>query len=281
MRILYIGEIVGKAGVFCVKKMLPAVKRDYRIDFTIACADGATGGYGLGRNHSVYLHKLGIDVLTTGECAYYKKDIVDHFVRAPYILRSANYPPGNPGRGYRVYDVGGGARIGVTTLLGQSGFRRVHLSNPYSFLPELAAKMRQDTPVVICDFHASTTAEKYTMFHHVDGIVSAVIGSHTRVQTADEHILPGGTAVICDAGRTGSIDSVGGTDPATRIDEYLSGIPEWPKDAWSRMELQGVVIEVGPDGKATGIERLRLACKEVPDDRDRGGNGDKREPGNG
>ncbi len=267
-RILYIAEIVGKAGVFCVKKTLEAIKKEYRVDFTIACADGATGGYGLGKNHAIYLRKLGIDVMVLAECAYYKKDIVEHLAKAPYLLRSANYPLGDPGRGYRVYD-SGGVRIGIVTLLGQSGFKRTHLSNPYTYLPEIAAKMRQETPIIIVDYHAATTAEKYTMFHHVDGQVSAVIGSHTRVQSADERLMPGGTAVICDAGRTGSIDSVGGTDAALKIQEFMSGIPEWPRDAWDRIELQGVVIEVGADGKATGIERIRHKCEAIPEDRER------------
>lgn len=125
--------------------------------------------------------------------------------------------------------------------------------------------MARETNAILIDFHAATTAEKYAMFHHADGIVSAIIGSHTRVQTSDERILPGGTAVICDAGRTGSVDSVGGTDPETKLREYLTGVPEWPRDAWGRIEFQGVLVEIGNDGKAAGIERIRRSCEAVPE----------------
>lgn len=263
MRVLFIGEIVGKAGVFCVKQLLPSIKRDRRIDFVIANAEGTTGGFGLGRNHAIYLHKLGIDVLTGGERIYYKLDMVSHIQKAPYILRPANYPPGNPGRGWRVYTVGD-QRIAVICLLGQSGFTRVHLSNPYTFLPELLARVNQETRNVIVDFHATTTAEKYSMFYLADGKVSAVIGTHARALTADEAILPGGTGIICDSGRTGSGDSVGGMEIETEIQKYLTAIPERSKDAWGGLELQGVIVEIGDGGKTTSIERLRVKCDAPP-----------------
>ncbi|MGC9313891.1 MAG: TIGR00282 family metallophosphoesterase, partial [Sediminispirochaetaceae bacterium] len=202
IRVLYIGEIVGKAGVFCIKQALRPLKEEKQIDFVIANGEGTTGGFGIGKNHSIYLHKLGIDVITAGEKVYFKKDMVPHIAKAPYILRPANYPPSNPGRGWRVFQVGD-RKIGVICLLGQSSFSRVHLSNPFTFLPELVSRVKEETNLIILDFHASTTAEKYSMFHHADGLVSAVIGSHTKVLTADEHIKEKGTAVICDTGRTG------------------------------------------------------------------------------
>jgi len=274
IRVLFIGEIVGKAGVFCVKNLLPSIKRDKNIDFVIANAEGTTGGFGLGRNHSIYLHKLGIDVLTGGERIYYKMDMVPHIQKAPYILRPANYPPGNPGRGWRVYSVNG-QKIAVICLLGQSGFTRVHLSNPYTFLPDLLSRVNQETRNVILDFHATTTAEKYTMFHLADGKVSAVIGTHTRALTADETILPGGTGVICDSGRTGSSDSVGGMEIETEIQKFLTAIPERSKDAWDGLELQGVIIDIDDNGKATSIERLRMKCEVQPDDRNGDGEEDR------
>jgi hypothetical protein len=269
IRVLFIGEIVGKAGVFCVKTLLPSLKRDRKIDFVIANAEGTTGGFGLGKNHSIYLHKLGIDVLTGGERLYYKLDMVGHIQKAPYILRPANYPPGNPGRGWRIYDVGS-LKVGVICLLGQSGFNRVHLSNPFTFLPELVSRVRQETPIVILDFHATTTAEKYSMFHHADGKLSAVIGTHTRALTSDETILPGGTGVICDTGRTGSSDSIGGMEIETELQKFLTAIPERSKDAWGGLELQGVILDIEEDGKTSKIERIRIPCEGHPDD----GNGD-------
>jgi len=256
IRVLYIGEIVGKAGVFCIKQALKTIKSEKNIDFVIANGEGTTGGFGIGKNHSIYLHKLGIDVITAGEKVYFKKDMVPHIGKASYILRPANYPPANPGRGWRVYQAGD-KRIGVICLLGQSGFTRVHLSNPFTFLPELVSRVREETPLIVVDFHASTTAEKYSMFHHADGLVSAVIGSHTKVLSADEHIKPKGTAVICDSGRTGSFLSVGGLDPSIEIQQFLTQIPERSNEYWKSLELQGVIIDINNDGKAEHIERVK------------------------
>lgn len=256
IRVLYIGEIVGKAGVYCVKQALGPLKSEKNIDFVIANGEGATGGFGIGKNHSIYIHKLGVDVITAGEKVYFKKDMVPHIAKAPYILRAANYPPANPGRGWRTYQVGD-TKIAVICLLGQSSFTRVHLSNPFTFLPELVSRAREETNIIILDFHASTTAEKYSMFHHADGLVSAVIGSHTKVLTADEHIKPKGTAVICDTGRTGSFCSVGGFDPAVEIQQFLTQIPERSSDCWDTLELQGVLVDIGDDGKAEHIERVK------------------------
>jgi 2',3'-cyclic-nucleotide 2'-phosphodiesterase len=261
IRILYIGEIVGKAGVYCVKSGLPRIREEHGINFVIANGEGTTGGYGIGKNHSIYLHKLGVDVITTGEKAYYKKDMVPHIGKSPYILRPANYPPQNPGRGWRVYQVGDRS-IGVINLLGQSGFNRVHLSNPFTFLPELVSRVKQETPLVVVDFHATTTAEKYSMFYHADGSVSAVIGSHTKVLTADEQILQRGTGVICDAGRTGSFMSVGGLQPETEIQQLVTQIPERSQEFWEGLELQGVILHLSDEGKTEHIERVRYPIEK-------------------
>lgn len=264
VRVLFIGEIVGKAGIYCVKKLLPRIKEEHQIDFIIANGEGATGGFGIGKNHSIYLRKLGLDVITSGECIYYKLDMVTHIKKAPYILRPANYPPGNPGRGWWIYTTVDDKKIAVVNLLGQSGFNRVHLSNPYTFLPEIVSRISAETNTIIVDFHAATTAEKYSMFFQADGMVSAVIGTHFKVLTADPQVLPGGTAVITDVGRTGSLDSVGGLDPEIEIKKYLTAVPERSKDAWERLELQGVLIDINERGKATRIEILKNQC-ENPD----------------
>ncbi|MDA8426179.1 MAG: TIGR00282 family metallophosphoesterase, partial [Treponema sp.] len=264
IRVLYVAEIVGKAGVFTVKKVLPRVKREYRVDFVIGNADSATGGAGLGRQHAVYLHKLGLDVITTGECIYYKRDIVEHLGQTSYIIRPANYPYGNPGHGYKVFGTPAG-KVAVVQLLGQAGFPRVHLANPYQAALDLARKLRSECPAVVLDFHAATTAEKRTMAYHADGLVSAIVGSHTKAITADAQVLPRGTAYITDAGRTGSSQSVGGLDPETRIREFMTGIPAWARDGSRELELQGCLIEIGDDGKALSIEALRIPCGESMD----------------
>jgi len=263
MKVLYVSELVGKAGVYAFKRALAELKTRSPWDFLIVCADGATGGNGLGRNHAAYIHKLGANVITLGECCFYKKDLTENIEKMPYVLRPENLTPESPGFGSRIFRVDS-EKVAVAVLLGQSGFARVHSNNPFSILPALLERLRQETPYIIVDFHAQASAEKKTLFFAADGRCSAVIGSHNRVQTADETILPGGTAVISDAGRTGSRESVGGCEIASRIQEYITGIPDWTKDAWEAPELQGVFLELDKDGKALSIERVRVPVQPAP-----------------
>lgn len=262
---MYIGEIVGKSGVFTVKNVLPRLKLDEKIDFVIANADSATGGAGLGKQHAMYLHKLGVDCITMGECVYYKRDIVDFLPKAQFIVRPANYPFGNPGRGYRVFGTKAGA-VAVVQLLGQAGFTRVHLANPFHAFDEIVRKLESETKIVVLDFHAAPTAEKLTMAHHVDGRISAFIGSHSKTLTADGRISARGTAALTDAGRTGSLFSVGGQDPETRVREFMSGIPAWSKDGTLGLELEGCIVEIGDDGRALSMKSIRIPSKEALDD---------------
>ncbi|GHV78959.1 metallophosphoesterase [Spirochaetia bacterium] len=272
MKVLYIAEIVGKAGIYALKTALPTLKKQKPTDFIIAGADGVTGGNGLGRNHAAYLRKLGVNVLTTGECCFYKKDLVENLGKIPYVLRPENLNPQAPGIGARVYNIGA-EKVAVAVLLGQSGFTRLHGDNPFARIPVLLERLRRETPYIILDFHAEATAEKRTLFALADGSCSAVIGSHTRVQTADETVLPGGTAVITDAGRTGSQNSVGGVDKDERIKEYLTGIPDWTREAWEQPELQGVYLDIDSRGKALSIERIQwgVPVKETMGEKDSGG----------
>ena len=340
VRILFIGEIVGRAGIYCVKALLPGLKRELGIDLTIAAAEGATGGFGIGKGHAVYLHKLGVDVITTGDFAYFKRDMVGHLAQAPYMLRPANYPSSNPGRGWLVTGrpaartrqpdpapapaqpapaaaqpppapaqpppaaaqpppaaaqpppappqpapaaaqpapaatqpapaatapaAGGGAapgpgprpRVGIITLLGQAGFHRVHLRSPYEFALQLVERVRRETPLVLVDFHATTTSEKTTMCALLDGKVSAIVGTHVRTLSADARLLPRGTAAITHSGRTGSLHSVGGLDPVVETRMLINQVHEQSRDAWGLLELQGVVLELGADGAARSIASLR------------------------
>jgi metallophosphoesterase (TIGR00282 family) len=254
---------VGKAGIYALKKGLPELRKTHAPDLVIVNADGATGGWGLGRNHAAYIRKLGADVLTTGECCFYKKDLVQNMEKLPYVLRPDNISPAAPGFGSRIYN-SGGRKVAVAVMIGQSGFSRLHGDNPFIKMPVLLERLAQETPFIIVDFHASATAEKLTFFAAADGRCSAVIGSHTRVQSADETILAGGTAVICDAGRTGSIDSVGGSDREAKIREYLSGVPDWTREAWDRPELQGVLLSLDDGGKAVSIVRIRHRVPDAP-----------------
>ncbi|GHT51628.1 metallophosphoesterase [Spirochaetia bacterium] len=276
MKVLYIAEIVGKAGVFALKKSLNSLKQELKADFVIACGDGATGGKGLGRQHASYIRKLGCDVVTTGDFCFYKKDLVDDLDNISYVLRPSNLSAGTPGRGVNIFkvksiiapppiqttnlsSVPAQTKIAVVVLLGQSGFTRFHAENPLPGLAQMLNKLREQTPYVIVDYHAAATAEKQTMFYAADGLCSAVIGSHCRVLTADERILERGTAVISDAGRTGSQYSVGGCEIKSALDEFISGIPQWKKEAWECIEIQGVLIELDSGGNALSIQRVRKA----------------------
>jgi metallophosphoesterase (TIGR00282 family) len=257
VKVLYVAELIGKAGVYAFKKNLNELKKHYPWDFLIVCADGATGGNGLGRNHAVYIHKLGANVITLGDCCFYKKDFTENIDKFSYTLRPENLNSEAPGIGSKIFKAGS-EKIAAAVFLGQNCFNRLHANNPFSALHSLLERLRKQTPYIIIDFHAQASAEKKTFFFAADGLCSAVIGSHTRVQTADETILPGGTAVISDAGRTGSRQSVGGCEINSRINEYLTGIPDWTRDAWEAPELQGVYLDIGKDGKAVSIKRIRM-----------------------
>jgi len=266
MKILFVGEIVGKAGVFTLKNSLKDFVKENEIEFVIANGNGTTGGFGIGKNHSIYLKKMGINVITTGECAYYKKDIVPHFHKAPYLLRPANYPPGNPGRGWGLYNVGE-QKVGVINILGLYGYSRVHLSNPYTYLPELVKKLKQETNIVITNFHSLTTAEKQTMFHHMDGSLSAIVGTGVKSLTADAAITSKGTAYITDCGRTGALQSVGGLDPEIEIKKFLTQIPERSADFWSEQYLQGVILDINDKGFTENIITVNYKCEVEADEK--------------
>ena len=264
VRILYIAELVGKAGIYALKKTLADLRKNHGINFTIVNADGATGGNGLGRHHAGYIKKLGADAITTGECCFYKKDLVDNWV--PYVVRPHNLSdiPGNnmlPGFGWRVFKNEDGAKVAVAVLLG-ANFPRLKADNPFVKFPALLEKLKTQTPFIVLDFHAWATGEKKTLFAAASGSCTAIIGSHNKVQTADEEII-NGTAVICDAGRTGSIESVGGNDIASRIREYRTGIPDWTREAWDKCEVQGVIVEADDKGRAVSIERIRVSVERT------------------
>jgi metallophosphoesterase (TIGR00282 family) len=261
MTVFYAAEIVGKAGITAFRQGLPVLKsgEQHGIDFVVANADGATAGGGLGQGHAGHLHKLGANAITLGDFCFYKKDLTQNLDKLPFIIRPYNLVSHAPGQGVRVFDIGGGKRIAVVQLLGQSGFAKLHGENPYELLIPLLDKLRQETPYILVDFHALATAEKKTLFALADGHCSAVIGSHTRVQTTDNRVLSGGTACITDAGRTGSRLSVGGLVPEIAVREYLTGIPAWQKEAETDYALQGVIIEIKPDGQAARIERIDLS----------------------
>lgn len=262
VRILYIAEIVGKAGLQCTKELLPVLKKEHDIDFVFGNVDGATNGTGIGKNHAGYLRKLGLQVMTGGDMIFYKKDLVDAIDSMTYVLRPANFPQEAPGKSYRIISVKNGAKIAVLSLLGYAGFARAHADNPFLRIKPLVERLKRDANCIVVDYHGATTAEKKAFCFYADGLVSAVIGSHGRVQTADACVLANGTACITDAGRTGCINAVGGCSARSALQRYLTGIPTWTHgeniSAKTLPELQGVILEIDlQTGKSLSIKAIR------------------------
>jgi len=263
MRILYIAEPVGKPGLFTLRHTLGALKNEFKPDFVLGNGDGATGGFGLGKNHAFYLHKLGLQAVTLGECAYYKKDLHPVLPTLHFVLRPANFPDTAPGRGHRIFQTPAG-KVAVISLLGQSGYTKTHLPSPFTTTEDLLNRLGQESIPVIVDFHAATTAEKATFFHWADGRVAAVVGSHQKVPTADARVTEKGTAVITDAGRTGSRQSIGGFQPSIELERFLTGVPGRSEDCWKDLAVQGVFIETDETGRARSIQSFQRSCQEVP-----------------
>ncbi|MDD2405405.1 MAG: TIGR00282 family metallophosphoesterase [Sphaerochaetaceae bacterium] len=256
IRVLFLGEIVGRPGIYAIKAGLKELKLTCHADYVVANGEGATNGFGIGRNHALQLQKLGIDLITTGEKTYYKLDMVEHIVKNSRIIRPANYPPGNPGRAFRICTIND-KKAAFIVLLGNSDFPRTHLANPYHTIQNLIDKISGETRTIFLQFHASTTAEKQTMAFHINGKASAMIGTHTKVLSADARVLTGGTAMITDNGRCGSSVSVGGFEPKHELQRYITQIPNRSRECWDQLELQGVVVECDDDGKAISIETIR------------------------
>ncbi|MCH3916869.1 MAG: YmdB family metallophosphoesterase [Spirochaetia bacterium] len=261
MRILCLGEIVGKPGATVIKSQLRKLKAKRHIDVTIANGEGMTNGFGLGKNHAIKLLKSGIDIITGGEKIFYKIDMVDFISKTGYVLRPANYPPNVPGKGIKYLEVGE-TKLAIINLLGLSDFPRLHLGNPFSLAQYMVDKAKESTPYILVQFHASTTAEKNTMGYLLAGKAGAVVGTHSKALTSDARILEGGTAFITDNGMCGSTLSVGGFEATNEIDQFITAVPRRSKECWDSLQLQGVIVTLGEDGKAEGIETLRTDVHE-------------------
>ena len=258
VRVLFLGEITGRPGITCLKNGLASLKKKYDVDYTIANAEGMTGGFGIGKAHAAQLTKIGVDLITGGEKLFYKLDMVEFIQKAGFILRPANYPPQCPGRSYRAVDIKGRKFI-IINLQGNALFPRQSIQNAFSSIDMLLKKLSEKDPdaVVLLQFHAATTAEKKTMRFFLDGRAAAVIGTHTKVITADEIVTSSGLAYITDNGRVGSFVSVGGFDPETEIRKLRSQLPVRSQECWNDGIIEGVIVDIDEEsGKSTGIHRI-------------------------
>ncbi len=255
MNILFIGDIVGRAGRMALDARLGRLVDRCNADLVVANGENAAAGFGLTPDVARDLFAYGVDVLTSGNHIWDKRDILELLSREPRLLRPANYPPGLPGRGSGLYTTAGGGKVGVINLEG-----RVFMSNlecPFRAADGLIEELRRETPVILVDFHAEATSEKMALGHYLDGRVSVVVGTHTHVQTADEQILSGGTAYLTDAGMTGSRDAVIGIRKELAIERFLTQLPVRFEVAKKSPVLCGLLVTIDEtSGKALAVERI-------------------------
>jgi metallophosphoesterase (TIGR00282 family) len=257
MKILFIGDIVGKLGRNATKALLPSVVNKYKIDLVIANGENAAGGFGLTDKTVSEIFSCGVHVITSGNHIWDKKEFIPQISKEDRVLRPLNYPPGVPGFGSLLYPIRNGLKVAIINLSG-----RVFMSNiycPFRIGKEEVKRLSEITKLIIVDFHAEATSEKIAFGYYMDGKVSAVIGTHTHVQTADERILSGGTAYITDVGMTGPSDSVIGIDKEQIIQRFLTSMPMRFETAKGEGIFSAVVIEMNEEsGKSTAIQRLQL-----------------------
>ncbi|MBI5050118.1 MAG: TIGR00282 family metallophosphoesterase [Nitrospirae bacterium] len=257
MKILFIGDIVGKPGRKALKEGLSRIAEKVKADFVIANVENAAGGFGITQEVGEEIFSLGVDVLTSGNHIWDKKEAVTYITRESRLLRPANYPEGVPGHGSLVVKSQGADKVAVLNISG-----RVFMSPmdcPFKAAKAAVKKLKEETNIIIIDFHAEATSEKIAFGRFLDGDVSAVIGTHTHVQTADETILPQGTAYITDVGMTGPLDSVIGIKKEQIIEKFLTQIPVRFETAKGPTILAAVIIDINPTtGRAAGIQRLQL-----------------------
>ncbi|HOD49089.1 MAG TPA: TIGR00282 family metallophosphoesterase [Candidatus Hydrogenedentes bacterium] len=261
MNILFIGDIVGRPGRRSVARWLPRLRDEFAVDLVIANGENAAGGLGITPALVRELLEGGVQVITLGNHTWRKREFVKAIGSFDAVVRPANYPEGVPGKGFVAYRLDDGRTVGVVNLLGRVYMEPVLC--PFAVGSRVVEELRQATPVVIVDMHAEATSEKVAMGWHLDGKCTAVIGTHTHVQTADERVLPGGTAYITDVGMTGPLDSVIGVERDLILRRFLTGMPVEFEVAAGRPALAAVVVDADDEtGKARSIRRL---LREDPD----------------
>ena len=263
MKLLFIGDIVGSPGRNAVKQLLPKLREQHALDFVIANGENSAGGNGITPKIAEELFSYGVDVITTGDHLWDQKEVMELLANEKRFLRPLNYPAGTPGQGSAIFEVRSSAfdvrcLIGVLNLQGRTFMPP--LENPFLLGREEVERLRRQTKIIFVDFHAEATSEKIALARMLDGQVSAVVGTHTHVQTADEQILAGGTAYLTDAGFTGPHDGCLGREIEPVIKRFLTGMPQRFEVAKNRVQLHGAVIEIDDaSGKAIKIQRVAEA----------------------
>src|SRR6202030_2536099 len=255
LTILFLGDVVGEPGRSAVITRLPELKHQYEVDFTIVNGENAAGGRGITGKITIDLLRAGVSVVTSGDHIWDQKEILSFINTEPRLLRPVNYPEGAPGSGFIVLETAKG-KVGVINVQCRT-FMQPILENPFRAVEVAVAKVRDETRNIIVDVHGETTSEKIAMGRFLDGKVSAVIGTHTHVQTADEQVLPGGTAFLCDAGMCGPVDSILGRAVEPIMNRFVTNMPASFPVAGGEVRLHGALIEIDEKtGRATRIMRV-------------------------
>lgn len=259
MKIFFIGDIMGSPGRKAISALLHKVVDKYSIDLVVANCENASGGIGITPEVAEQLFQMGIDVMTSGNHIWKHKEIQPYLEANDRLLRPANYPAGTPGRGLTIIETAAGESAAVLNLEGRIFMNP--LDCPFRRADQELSSLPPHVKVILVDMHAEATSEKLALGWYLDGRVSAVIGTHTHVQTADERILPGGVGYLTDAGMTGPGDGIIGMERQVIIERFLSQLPQKFKVAGQNIQLQGVVIDIESNGKCRDIIRIQKHLK--------------------
>jgi hypothetical protein len=262
MRILFVGDVMGRPGRELLRRGLQGIVDAHDIDFVIANAENSAAGFGVTPDIAKTLLELGVDAMTSGNHIWDKKEVFDYIASEPKLLRPANFPASVPGRGRGLYRTRRGEPIGVVNVMGRVFM--APLDDPFAVALKEIEALRAETRVILVDLHAEATSEKIAMGWHLDGRATAVVGTHTHVQTADERVLPNGTAYITDVGMTGPQDSIIGIEIAAALNRFVTGLPAKFEVAAGNPRLHAVVITAdAASGRASAIERLSLSVDQL------------------
>ena len=257
MKILFLGDVYGPPGRRALTQTLPALKARLGVDVTVVNGENAADGFGLMPAHVTELVAAGADLITTGDHVFDKRELMPALATETRVIRPANYPEGAPGRGSAVLDTRTGKRVAVLNLQGRVFMQKQTLDDPFQAAKREVAMLKAQAAVVLVDFHCEATSEKVAMGWWLDGLASAVIGTHTHVQTADERILPQGTAYLTDAGMCGPVDSIIGSRVDRMLARFTTQLPSQSVPADGPVRLCGALIEVDDaTGRATAITRV-------------------------
>jgi metallophosphoesterase (TIGR00282 family) len=260
--ILFAGDVVGEPGRQAVQKLLPQLKQKYAVDFCIVNGENSAGGAGITPKTFQEIHKAGADVVTSGDHVWDNKEVLTIIGTEPRLLRPANFPAKALGVGSAIVETAKGVKVGVLNLMGRTYMK--NLDCPFQTADRELEKIKKETSIIFVDFHAETTSEKIALGRFLDGRVSAVVGTHTHVQTADEQIFPKGTAFLCDAGMTGPHESILGREIEPIIQRFITHMPQKFPVAQGNIKLNGAVIRIEmTTGRAIHIQRISVPLETI------------------